>query len=105
MNKYYVTIIHNNGITGRGYILDISKSGVAVACAKRVCKNTVIELHPAKDIFLPIKGRVVSSVSRHRKTFGHRLGIKFISPGKKEKAKLSRFVAALEKRYAVRLPF
>ncbi|MEW6075018.1 MAG: PilZ domain-containing protein [Candidatus Omnitrophota bacterium] len=105
MKKYYVTISRNNGIAERGYILDISKSGIAVACAKKVPKGVILELRPAKDIFLPIRGRVVSSVSRRRKTFGHRLGIKFISPGKKEKATLARFVAALEKRYAVRLPF
>jgi len=105
MKKYCVTIICKNGIRARGYILDISKSGIALACAKKAPRNAIIELRPAKDVFLPMKGRIVSSVSRHRKTFGYRLGIKFISPAKKERTRLTRFVAALEKRYAVRLLF
>jgi c-di-GMP-binding flagellar brake protein YcgR len=103
MKKIYLKIKYGKEKSAKGYILDISRQGAGIACAKKIRQNTAIELMPKKDIFLPMRGKIVSIFYREKKNYCYRLGVRFISLQKQNKAKLENFIQKIEKRRAGRL--
>jgi len=103
MEKFYLEIKYGKDNTAKGYILDLSRGGMAMACPRIINHNTIVEIKIRKNNLAPLKGKIVSVVSRQSKTYGYRLGIKFI-PVIRKKEKLAEFIRGeAENRKKVRL--
>ncbi|MFC1674555.1 PilZ domain-containing protein [Candidatus Omnitrophota bacterium] len=102
-NIYYLDLKYGRDKRATGYILDISRGGMSIACSHKVGKDTKIEIITHKKILLPMKGRVVAASPRHRKTYKFRLGVGFTSLTGKQKQGLEKFMSRIERRHAVRL--
>jgi hypothetical protein len=103
MKKIYLDIRYAKDCKARGYILDISRLGIASATCGKIAKNTAVEIAIRQNPPLLLKGRVVSSVSRHKRRYGYRLGIKFLFSNKSSARQIAKFVSAIEKRKKLRL--
>ena len=91
MKKIYLDIKYGNKHT-KGYILDISKIGIAIASRTKLRKNMAIQIFVKRRTSLSFKGRIISCVNRKKKNYNYRLGIKFISLGRIEKGRLDKFL-------------
>lgn len=102
MEKLYLEIKYGKDNTAKGYILDLSRGGMAIACSRIINNNTIVEIKIKKNNLAPLRGKIISVVCRQSKTYGYKLGIKFISVIKK-KGKLEEFIRGAENREKVRL--
>lgn len=100
---YYLYIKHNKKIA-KGYILDISYSGLGIACKSRVQKNTEIEILIDEIKPIILKGVVVSSGIKKGKIYRYRLGIKIKSSEKIIKTSLNKLFLRQNKRKFPRFP-
>lgn len=105
MKKIYLVIEYARSKRIRGYILDISRSGMSIACERRVNKNVTLKITTEKDILSPLLGKVVCVISRKRKTYTYRIGIKFISLKREQRQRLEKFLNKINSRKAARLSF
>lgn len=105
MRKVWVSVKCGTGKAGRGYLLDISKGGAAVAVSRRIRKDTAVELILKKESLsiksgdisgrdkrkvLLIKdilknkksfllgGIVVSALKRAKKVYNYKVCVKFV---------------------------
>jgi len=102
MEKLYLEIKYGKDNAAQGYILDLSRGGMALACSRIINNNVIVEIIIKKHNFAPLRGKIVSVAGRRSKTYGYRLGIKFISVIKK-KEKLAEFISGAENRKKARL--
>ncbi|MCM8789404.1 MAG: PilZ domain-containing protein [Candidatus Omnitrophica bacterium] len=103
MAKIYVKIKSGTSQIGRGYILDISNSGICIASNKKLREKDVIEIAPEKKILPTLKGNIKSVVISRRKLYKYRLGIKLVFPEKAKKERLRHFIKKAEHRNIIRL--
>ena len=104
MKKIYLDIRCANKKNTKGYILDISYNGIGIASSAKIRKNTEIEVVINEDKPLAIKGVVVSGVTRNRKTYRYRLGVRIKSVGKAGRASLDKLFLKQNERKAPRFP-
>lgn len=102
MEKFYLEIKYGKDNGAKGYILDLSRGGMAIACSRIINNNTIVEIKIKKNHLAPLRGRIISVVCRQSKTYGYKLGIKFI-PVIKKMEKLAEFIRGAENRKKVRL--
>ena len=105
MERIYLHIKYGNkkAKSMKGYILDIGKHGMGVACTKAIKKNTLIKIKTEKNILLPVECKVASHQARDKKPYAFRLGLRFVSLEREARQKLEKFINKLEKRKAARL--
>jgi len=103
MKKVYLNISYLRNKITQGYALDISRSGIGIACLKRIRSNSLLKFSIEKSRLLPLKGRVVSVAKRKLKPYIYRIGIKFVVSGQEQKRLLARFIRRIEKRKRARL--
>lgn len=103
MEKLYLEIKYGKDNGAKGYILDLSRGGMAIACPRIINNNTIVEIKIKKNNLAPLRGRIISVVCRQSKTYGYRLGVKLI-PVIMKKKKLAEFIrGGVENRKKVRL--
>ena len=103
MKKIFLDIRHGKGKNAKGYVLDISKTGIGIVCDKKVSKKSIVGISSKVHTFPFLKGKVAYITLRQVKPYRFKLGIKFIPLKKRDREKLENFVFKLEKRRAVRL--
>lgn len=103
MKKIYVKVRAGDKLIARGYILDISNSGMCVASHKRLSAGDIVKITAEKKVLPVLKGRIASVVISRRKLYKYRLGIEFTSTEKEKKEKIRRFIKKAEQRQIVRL--
>lgn len=98
MKKIYLTILYGKGKKAKGYLLDLSEGGVAVASSAKIKVNTTVEIITAKN-YLPLsKGRVAYVVKRPNKNYGYCMGIEFTFKDEKLVKRVSALLLSFEKR-------
>lgn len=102
MEKLHLEIKYNRGSIVKGYLLDLSYGGMSIACPKLINKGAMVDILNKSSRISPMRGKVVSVVSRDSIAYGYRLGVKFISAIKKEN-KLRKLIGGAEKRKKARL--
>lgn len=102
MEKLYLEIKYGKDNIAKGYILDLSRGGMAVACSRIIENNAMVEIRIKKNSFAPLRGKIISGAGRQSKTYGYRLGIKFVF-AIKDREKLAEFISGAENRKKVRL--
>lgn len=102
MEKLYLEIKYGKDNAAKGYILDLSRGGAAIACSRIIDNNAIVEIRIKKRNFAILRGKIISVAGRQSKTYGYRLGIKFISVIKKNE-KLAEFINGAENRKRARL--
>ena len=105
MKKIYLNIKFEEDKRAKGYILDIGRYGVGVACNVRINQGASLEIIPEDNILLPMRGRVVVDLSRGKRNFKYRLGIEFSLFNKEQVEKLVNFLNSIENRQKTRLSF
>lgn len=91
MRKIFVLIKYSKDKSVKGYILDISKSGIGLAVSKRIRKNILVEIIP-KTVLPVLKGKIVFIAVRKKETCRYRLGVKFVSLDNDKKQSINKFI-------------
>lgn len=102
MAKLYLEIKYGKDNTAKGYVLDLSRGGMAIACSRIINNKTIVDIKIKKNHLAPLRGRIISVVARQSKTYGYRLGIKFI-PLVRNREDLVELISKAENRKKVRL--
>jgi len=104
MEKIYLNLKYDNNKSTKGYVLDISYNGIGIASRAKIKKNSKIEIIINEPKKLTLEGVIVSSLTRKRKVYRYRLGIKLKSAGKTKKNGLAKIFLNKNKRRAPRFP-
>ena len=104
MEKIYLDISYGNGKQGRGYIADISSSGIGLASTENIASETAIEMVAKNGELIPLKGKVVHVRDKNKESFRYGLGVKFDAMDEANKWSLSNFLHKRNKRNAPRFP-
>ncbi|MBU0571446.1 MAG: PilZ domain-containing protein [Candidatus Omnitrophica bacterium] len=104
MEKVYLDIKYENGKHGRGYIADISNSGIGLASTEKIAVDTAIEMVARNGELIPLKGKVVYTRDKDRESYRYGLGVKFDVLDEAEKWNLSNFLHKKNKRTVPRFP-
>jgi PilZ domain len=102
MKRIYLELKYGKDNVIRGYILDLSRGGMAIACSKSINYKKIVEIEVKQNKLVFFRGKIISIVCRQSKTYGYRLGIKFI-PMIMKKGKLAEFIRGAEQRKEFRL--
>jgi hypothetical protein len=102
MKKIYLELKYGKDNVIKGYILDLSRGGMAVACSKTINRNKIVEIKTKQNKLASFRGKIISIAYRQSKTYGYRLGIKFI-PIIMKQDKLAEFLRGAEQRKELRL--
>lgn len=103
--RIYLNITYERNKKTKGYILDISKFGMGAAVSAKIKKDTPVKISPDLDGLISLKGRVVRIAKMRKKSYNHKIGIKFISLNKAQKKVLEDFLYKLDRRKFLRLRF
>lgn len=102
--RIYVNLKYAKKESGKGYILDISTTGVGIAFSSMIKKNTIVDMLFNETDFLALRGRVVYVGKRGSKIYNYKLGIRFVALNAQQKDFLKKFLSQyLHKRKAHRL--
>ncbi len=93
-----------NGKHGRGYISDISNSGIGLASTEKIAANTAIEMVTRNGELIPLAGKVVYVRDKNRESYRYGLGVKFGVMDEATKWNLSSFLQKRNKRNVPRFP-
>jgi len=103
--KVYVNITYGKNKKIKGYILDISRTGAAIASPIGIKKGVLLKIN-SKSIGLEfIKSKVIRVAKIERKRYNYKIGVKFISLDSIQKNILYGFISGLDKRKFLRLEF
>jgi c-di-GMP-binding flagellar brake protein YcgR len=103
MEKINLKIKYGDGKVAKGYILDLSKSGMGIASCVKISKDALVEIISRRPLSLSLKAKVVSISERNQKPYNYRIGAEFVSPGEKGKKNLTNFMLKRERRQLGRL--
>jgi len=103
--KIYVDIAYGRDKKIKGYILDISKTGAAIASPAGIKKGALLKISFKSLGLMLIKCKVVRVNKTVRKGYNYKIGIKFISLDSIQKNILYGFISGLDKRKFFRLEF
>lgn len=103
--KIYIDITYRNNRKIKGYILDISETGIGIASPVSIRKNTLIYLTPRLRGFVNLSGKVMHVVRVERKSYNYKIGVKFTSLNILQKSSLNEFISRVNKRKFFRLQF
>jgi c-di-GMP-binding flagellar brake protein YcgR len=103
MKKIFLSLKSEQGKIIRGYLLDLSLSGMGVASAKEINAGSRIAISPRGMALPPLAGRVVASRKRKKQRYSHRLGVRFEPLQGSAQRELEGFMARRERRSAGRL--
>jgi len=104
MEKIYLDISYGTGKQGRGYITDISNSGIGLASTKKIVVDTAIEMVTKNGELIPLKGKVVYTCNKKGESYRYGLGVQFGAMNEAEKWNLSDFLHKKNKRSEPRFP-
>jgi len=104
MEKIYLDINYGAGKQGRGYIADISSSGIGLASTEKIATDTIINMITKNGELIPLKGKVVHTHDKNRESYRYGLGVRFDAMDEAEKWNLSNFLQKRNKRNAPRFP-
>ena len=102
MKKFYLELNDGKDDGIKGYMLDLSRGGMAIACSRMPDKDSIIQIKIKNDPLTVLKAKIISVSSREDKIYAYRLGLKFTAVLRKTD-KLGRFIGQSEKRKKVRL--
>lgn len=91
--KIYLNLRYAKKESTKGYILDIGTTGVAIAASVRIRKNTAVDMMFSPKGSPLLRGKVVNTHKRNRRTYSYRLGIKFVSLNRQRKDFLNRLMS------------
>jgi len=103
MQKINVNIEYAKGRKSKGYVLDVSRSGIGIACSTRIRKNTFVRIAGRPRLLVALEGRVAHCGTIKRTAYGYQIGVVFEPLNSKQKASLDKFFSVLEKRSHCRL--
>jgi len=98
MEKIYLSIKFGDNQTAKGYVLDVSKSGMGIASDKMIKENEVVEIILKGSLPISLKAQVLSVSVRDIKPYSYRLGVKFTVFTEDSKKKLTDFIINRERR-------
>jgi len=106
MKKIYASITFGKNKKTKGYLLDISRSGLSIASSAAIRKNALIKITPGSKRLVALNGKVLYWIKLGRKSYSYKLGVFFIHLNAAQKASLDRFISPLlARRSVVRLSF
>lgn len=104
MERIYLGIRSNNKKHIRGYILDISYNGIGIASTSRIRNGSDVEVVIDRAEPVILKGTVVSVLTRKRKTYRYRLGVKLKASSNIKQSSLGKLFLNKNKRKSARFP-
>ena len=97
MKKIYLEIECVDNLRVKGYILDISKSGIGFAALKSIKKGTNIIIKTKNKLFPALKAEVVRSSKLTKNIYSYKIGARFINLTNKQSKYLAKFIEKIEK--------
>jgi c-di-GMP-binding flagellar brake protein YcgR len=104
MEKIYLDISYGEGKQGRGYIADISSSGIGLASTEEIAMDTAIKMVTMNGELIPLKGKVVHAYDKNRESYRYGLGVRFDAMDEAEKLNLNNFMQKRNTRNVPRFP-
>jgi len=102
--KIYLDIVYQ-GKKIKGYILDISKTGIGIASSGSMKKGALLKVTSKSAGLVNLKGKVANITEMKRKSYIYKIGVKFLSLTGVQKNALNKFISGLDKRKFFRLEF
>ncbi|MFH1191728.1 MAG: PilZ domain-containing protein, partial [Candidatus Omnitrophota bacterium] len=86
MKKIYLQIEYVKNKKLKGYILDLSRSGMGIAAARKLKKGLNIIITPNIKLLPKLQAEIIYTTKLPRKNYNCRTGVKFIQLDKKQQS-------------------